>query len=102
MLKFSKNDYDFFFSLLEEEEQKALTTVTTIQNDDILIDDENTEVDLYDWLNELVVSKGMDKNYNINNIGKRLEKLSDYVFSVIEEWAIYHNGRWYFYILIFT
>lgn len=85
MLKFSKNDYDFLFNLLEEEERKELTSVTIIQNDDVIIDDENTEVDLYDWLNELVVSKGMDKDYNVNSIGNRLEKLSDYVFSVIEE-----------------
>lgn len=85
MLKFSKNDYDFFFNLLEEEERKELTSVTIIQNDDVIIDDENTEVDLYDWLNELVVSKGMDKDYNVNSIGNRLEKLCDYVFSVIEE-----------------
>lgn len=85
MLKFNKDDYDFFFPLLEEDEQKILAAVATSQDNEILIDDEDIEVDLYDWLNDLVASKGMDKDYDVNDTGKRLERLSDYMFSVIEE-----------------
>ncbi len=84
MLTFKKDDYEFFFPLLGKDEQKALTSIAANQGDSVLIDDEDTEINLYDWLNDLVVLKGLDKDYEVNSAGKRLEKLSDYIFSVIE------------------
>lgn len=44
-----------------------------------------TEVNLYEWLDGLIVKKGFNRGYNLNDIGKRLEKLIDYVFSAIKE-----------------
>ncbi|ABB14096.1 hypothetical protein [Carboxydothermus hydrogenoformans] len=85
MLKFSKEDYEFFFPLLDKENQEILKKVAVVNEDEVIIDDEEIEVDLYEWLNDLVVTKGFDKRYNLNSIGQRLEKLSDYVFSIIEE-----------------
>lgn len=55
-----------------------------IQEDKVMIDNKGLEVDLYDWINDLVVLKSLDEQYNPNSIGKRLEKLSDYVYSIIE------------------
>lgn len=85
MLKIKKEDYDFFYPLLSKEKQKTLIPAVSDQGDSVIIDDEENEIDLYDWLNDLVVEKGFDENYKITNVGERLEKLSDYVFSVIEE-----------------
>lgn len=84
MLKLKKDDYEFFFELLDKEQQNILIPVATIQGEDAIIDDEEIEVDLYDWLNDLVVQEGLDEGYNPNSIGKRLEAISDYVYSVIE------------------
>lgn len=84
MLKFRKEDYEFFYPLLEKENQEILKKVAVINENEVIIDDEDVEADLYEWLNDLVVIHGLDEEYNINHIGWRLEKLSDYVFSVIE------------------
>ena len=85
VLRIKKIDYEFFYPLLDEEKQKVLASITVEQRDDVIIDDEDIEMDLYDWLNDLVVEKGFNENYGVNNLGERLEKISDYVFSMIEQ-----------------
>lgn len=84
MVIIKKDDYDFLFKPLDKEKQDALAPIAVIQEDKAMIDNEDLEVDLYDWINDLIVLKGLDEQYNPNSIGKRLEKLSDYVYSVIE------------------
>ncbi len=84
MVIIKKDDYDFLFKLLDKEKQDTLAPIVVIQEDKVMIDNKGLEVDLYDWINDLVVLKSLDEQYNPNSIGKRLEKLSDYVYSIIE------------------
>lgn len=85
MLAVKNEDYNFFLPLLSDDEQSVITSVAKPQNGDVLIQDEDVAIDLYDWLNDLVVTNGFDEEYELNDTGKRLEKISDYVFSAIEE-----------------
>ncbi|MDF2486733.1 MAG: hypothetical protein K0R46_2901 [Herbinix sp.] len=84
MLTIKKDDYDFFFPLLGTDEQAMLASAVFEWDDSIAINDEDIAAELYEWLNDLVVEIGFDKVYEVNDIGKRLEKISDYIFSVIE------------------
>ena len=85
MIRINNEDHEFFFKLLDKDKKNILSTTTAIvQDGNVIINDEDIEADLYDWLNDWLIEKRLDENYKPDNIGKRLEKISDHIYSEIE------------------
>lgn len=61
LLVFKKEDYDFFYHMLNNAKQEELSSKAVNQEDRVVVDNEDIEIDLYDWLNDLVVERGFDK-----------------------------------------
>lgn len=86
MLQFNKLDYDFFHSLLDAEKQAKLRECVIEMPDEVVVKDMDIAAELYDWLNDLVVYKGLTENQDaVTDVGRRLNALSDYVFTMIAE-----------------
>lgn len=86
MLKFKTEDYEFFYPLLESGQQKALSSCSEKAGDQMVVDDEDIEVDLYDWLGDAIVAHGLtDDQQAVSNVGARLESIMDEVYAIIEE-----------------
>lgn len=83
MVKINIDDFNFVYNLLEKQDKDKLKKHSKADGDSTFIEDDMAD-DLYDLIIDLTTLHGFNKEYEINETGKRLEDIGDLIYDQIE------------------
>jgi len=79
-IKIKKNDFDFLIKNLKKLKPHLIPTLNNsdINNGNVTLKlDDEISNEINDWAQEEIQKSGYDENYDLNNLGKILQNISD-------------------------